>query len=216
MSDKPASPPCLFMTLPLELRQEVYYYALLGPPSYGIPQDFIHIETAGSKIYDTYYWGSEQMTRLLRVNRQIHHEAEEVLYTRFQFGFPLYVRTQLVHDVLDPLSARARSLIRRVGLYIVLRTFPGPGAKQAAPLWKDAFALLVRLLPGLREAKLAIGFVGGDVPESQRGQVVELALRIASPLRNIEELKVSAVSDYEGQRLETIRDIVERIRAGIW
>lgn len=69
---------------------------------------------------------------------------------------------------------------------------------------------------GLRSAELAVGFVVGEVPEYQRRQVVELALNIASPLRNVEKLRLHKVNDYKGQRSGIVQEVEGRIRAGTW
>src|SRR5438034_10299019 len=80
--------------LPVEIRLEILHFAILCP----IPcdscdaakvclgsSDFRH---ASIRNRQRYYWGTERMTRLLRVNHQLHAEAEEVLYTSFLFCFP--------------------------------------------------------------------------------------------------------------------------------
>lgn len=164
------------------------------------------------------------MTRILRVNRQVHDEAEAVLYSRFQFCFPQYIDTGFVQAVLDSLSARARSLLRSNRVYVILRCriptgggYADPSSKRNEARWKEAFSLLVELLPGLREVDFGIAFVGMEVPEAERRHVVELALRIASPLRNVEKLTLSPMSPFEGQqRLEICRDVVQRLHDGVW
>ena len=219
MPDKPIF---CFLNLPLEIREEIYYHALQQPPRHSLPSGTVSVVTAAFKSDDT-WCGTEQMTRLLRVNRQVHHEAEGVLYSRFRFSFPHYTTAQAVHTVLDPLSARARALLRTVKVDVILRLrippeggYADPVSKRNEALAKEAFALLVELLPGLREVEFALAFVGMKVPDEERRHVVELALRIVSPLRHVEKLTLSPMSTFEGQRLQIWREVVQRVHAGSW
>lgn len=221
MPAEPACPVALLWKLPLEVREEIYYYAVSQPPEKNTPVN--QIRNVGAVRLFEGWWGTEPMSRILRVNRQIHDEAEAVLYSQYKFCFPNYTDTDLVHRVLDPMSVRARHLLGRIELFYIVRThtiprpgYPAPTSERIEHQWKDAFSLLVELLPGLREAEIGIGFVGGDMPEDQRREVVEVALRIASPLKYVEKLGVHPAGKYEGQRSETFRDIAERVRNRSW
>lgn len=223
MADEPPSRFSLFFNLPLELREEIYYYALFQPPQYHKPGDWVGIESAPLMYYDATWWGTEKMTRILRVSRQVHSEAEAVLYSRFHFCFPYYTDTKLVHTVVSSASARARSLIRRIRVHVVLRCrIPPDGgyadgtSKENEARWKGAFSLLVELLPGLREVAYEVAFVGLVVPDHERRHVVDLVLRVASPLRNVEKLMLPPMAKFEGQRLEIWRDVLQRVHAGSW
>lgn len=223
MGDEPPSRFSLFFNLPLEIREEIYYYALFQPPQYKTPGDWVGIVSAPPMYYDTTWWGTEKMTRTLRASRQVHSEAEAVLYSRFHFCFPYYTDTKFVHTVVGSVSARARSLIRSIRVYVVLRCRIPPDGGYADGTsrgnevkWKGAFSLLVELLPGLRVVDYAVAFVGLKVPDHEQRHVVDLALRVGRPLKNVEKLTVSPMGDFEGQRLEIWRDVMQRVHAGSW
>ena len=94
------------------------------------------------RAYD--WFGSEAMTRLLRVNKQINEEATNVLYAMFTFefiNFPL--ETPDPCAVLPRLAAKQRQLIRSVRLAVVVH--PTIGATQLSELQG-----LSELLPNLR------------------------------------------------------------------
>ena len=222
MAEEPFHPTALFWTLPLEIREEIYYYALFQPPEHCTPDDCIRFESANI-VKPKVWWATERMTRLLRVTRQVHDEAEAVLYSRFKFCFPYYTDTELVHTVLDPLSPRARDSLRTIELIVVLRCripseggYADFGSKRNEAIWKEAFSLLVELLPGLRNVNFGIAFVGMKVPEEEQTHVVDSALRIASPLKNVENFRVSPMGTFEGQRLKIMREVVQRVQAGFW
>ncbi len=76
------------LSLPIELRLQILYHALLpSPPSYGPTSDMTLIDVDTREVHkecvtnfpNKYYWGTSRMTPPLLINRQLHLEAEEVL-----------------------------------------------------------------------------------------------------------------------------------------
>jgi len=126
------SQPFPVLKLPREIRNSIYYHALLRPrngpsvnPTYicyfhpKVPAD------SASKSCWTPYWGTKEFTRLVLVNRQISNEALELFYSAFPFHFPQSVDVALVNATLrDTLSPWARSLITRIGFMFGLFLYP--------------------------------------------------------------------------------------------
>ncbi|KAK6542080.1 hypothetical protein TWF694_007849 [Orbilia ellipsospora] len=63
---------CLFLSLPLELREEIYYYLLL------IPKSKIDLQNLNEARLDR----PNLDLSILRVNKQVHEEASTILYSR--------------------------------------------------------------------------------------------------------------------------------------
>ncbi|MCJ1485554.1 hypothetical protein MMC06_005729 [Schaereria dolodes] len=227
----PSCQPIHFLNLPVEIRSKIYYHAFLHPdPIRGCPPHKIHVlepKTAHATRWSGHpWWGTEPMTRLLRINHQIHDEAEKVLYTRFCIGFPLHVTTQIVRKLLIPMSDQARSSIRSVGVCIALLTKPffplgsvtlnrALGSVSKENVWRDAFALIVELLPRLQSVDMSIIITGGDVEGELRRRTVDSAIRIASPLKGVKHLTIRTHKSTERQQV-LVDDIKERVQAGIW
>src|SRR5947207_6015960 len=103
--------------LPTEIRIEILYYVLLCP----VPSDsndatkvclgLNDFEISVARGTDHRYWGTERMTRLLRVNHQLHAEAEEVLYTSFLFCFPPSMSLRSLRNFFACRSRRSLNLI---------------------------------------------------------------------------------------------------------
>lgn len=94
VSDRPFP----FLKLPREIRDIIYYYALL-------------LTGKGLKTESTW----EQMTRLYLVNHQVYLEATKTFYSSITFFFGMSSEMALDHDMLrNPSNARARSFVRRI------------------------------------------------------------------------------------------------------
>lgn len=211
-----------FFSLPLELRIQIYYYALLHPRE-GTPisPDNIHVICRKGNRYDygwrSDWWGSERMTRLLRVNAQIYYEATEVLYTRFTFLFNCHMST--VRTFLDPFSPRVCSLVRWLSLLLTLDMRSLDLAQDRGKKLYDGnpFAVLALRLPDLRGVNLLVSFVGDHPSDTLRDYLVEQALNYARPFRRVPSL-VLENDDEVGwpHRAEVVQRCRERIQAGTW
>ncbi|KAK2805235.1 hypothetical protein FQN50_006260 [Emmonsiellopsis sp. PD_5] len=117
-----------FLQLPRELRDIIYYYALRRPTDaeLRIKPGRCHWDPPGAaedempivslKAPDVDLWaGREEMSRLLRVNRQIHDEASEVLYSAFTFTLQ-YVDIHCWRHNLSPTLVRR---VRRLAMTVV-------------------------------------------------------------------------------------------------
>lgn len=157
------------------------------------------------------------MTSVLLVNRQMHMEAEDVLYSTFRFGLPQYLDAALVRDFLGSLSPRAVHLIRNVTVHVVLR-MDGKGA-HIVKQWREAFEALVREVSRLRSVVVAVDFVGSPVEEEVRRKgLVDTVLGLAGVFKGVESLEL-AYRDRGPQfqqRTDIVRDCKERIRARVW
>jgi hypothetical protein len=109
----------------------VYFYALRPPAAHEyivkmpedgkerIRQDEVPISLSNARDSDD-WTGTEEMSRLLRVNRQVHEEAKEVLYTKFRFIIrPTTIKVH-PHRLRKKLGGRAGLFIRHIGIPIVL------------------------------------------------------------------------------------------------
>ncbi|KAF2491920.1 hypothetical protein BU16DRAFT_98141 [Lophium mytilinum] len=123
-----------FLELPTELRLRIYFFSFVDPDIGRRPKYIQRSEVA--ILSDEFlrnrpgFWGTEKMTRILRVNKQIHDEALEVLYKEFSFWLgPLsdFVPTTYrssrrpVYTPDDMLSAKPLSLVRHIEITLFLR-----------------------------------------------------------------------------------------------
>jgi len=224
----PVTPPSKahLLRLPVEIRLRIISHALLPPPPRNDPSldltlVLVDISATHKKDVkerpDEYYWGTSRMTPLLLVNRQIHVEAEDVLYSDFRFGFPHYLDAALVRGFLGSLSPRAVRLIRNVTVHVVLR-MDGKGGR-AEKLWGKAFDALVREVPRLRSVNFVVDFVGMPVEkEGRRKGLVDAVMGLAGVFKGVEILEVARRD--RGPRFmlwkDIMRECIERIRAGVW
>ncbi|CAD6445505.1 c402288d-685e-49c0-b00b-cc9f63e5abae-CDS [Sclerotinia trifoliorum] len=99
------------------------------------------------------------MSSIFVVCRLIHAELEEILFTRFIFSFPHYMRLATVQKLTNTISPRACTLLREV---MAIIHFDGRGDEY--PLQKqEALTYLKRKLPGLKKVHLAVGFVAAPL-----------------------------------------------------
>ncbi len=209
------SEPFPFLKLPREIRDSIYYYALLHPntgPTVN-PTDICFMRHQEPDRYSTAYWGTEKSTHLFRVNRQVSDEALEMFYSSFSFHFPNYVDVALVNATLrDTLSAGARSLISSIGLVtsLFLRRTPGPFAHSDDEKVRQAFEAVVKLLPNVRRVQLTLSLGGFKVPDYQVKEVVTRAMRKASPLRDIAGLVLGGTTE-TAQRMRIMSEVREAL-----
>lgn len=89
------SPLSPFLALPFEIRAEILFYTFKHPYPPPTPTIRPNINTVRKNFIpwrDLHriqqrdrWWGSREMTYLLLINRQIHDEAEQVLFKHFIF-----------------------------------------------------------------------------------------------------------------------------------
>ena len=89
------------------------------------------------------------------------------------------------------------------------------GSVSKENVWRDAFALIVELLPRLQSVDMSIIITGGDVEGELRRRTVDSAIRIASPLKGVKHLTIRTHKSTERQQV-LVDDIKERVQAGIW
>lgn len=213
------SQPFPVLKLPREVRDLIYYYALLRPRN-GPSVELAHIcylhpkvpINVGYKSYWTPYWGTKQSTRLFLVNRQISNEALELFYSTYPFHFPQSVDLALVNATLrDTLSPWSRSLITRIGFTFGLFTTTGPFTPSIEEEARQVIEAVVELLPNVKRVVLALWFAGFDVPEYQVKELVTRALNIASPLKGFAGLFLEEVDRETAQRIRIIREVREAL-----
>ncbi|KAF2815955.1 uncharacterized protein BDZ99DRAFT_514579 [Mytilinidion resinicola] len=132
--DHNVPPRSRFLELPTELRLRIYSFSFSDPDLGRRPKYIQRSEVA--ILSDEFlrnrpgFWGTEKMTRILRVNKQIHDEAMEVLYKEFSFWLgPLsdFVPTTYrssrrpVRTPDELLSAKPLSLVRHIEITLFLR-----------------------------------------------------------------------------------------------
>ncbi|KAF2501786.1 hypothetical protein BU16DRAFT_556258 [Lophium mytilinum] len=171
-----SSSKCYFFRLPTEIRLKIYYYALQHPhgdsdPAWlspfkrpiieVLPPDVRHKKDSSEVDMGIVYWGTELMTRLLRVNRQIHSEAVEVLYTKFVFDFKNDLANaafQFLTTIPPDTAAMVRSIYVKVSIgcpedEIVPQSWMTPRVRPSLDLhpgWIDICKAIVARLPKLR------------------------------------------------------------------
>ena len=118
------------LALPLELRQIIYNYALTIPNEYNINRPLIVVNDRGTNAFTARgryralsmcpSWVGEdgQVRNLLSVNRQIHDEVEDLLYSQHTLFFLNSFNLDRMGAFLDTLSDTARRRIRSVGFEV--------------------------------------------------------------------------------------------------
>jgi hypothetical protein len=99
---------CMFLTLPGEIRNQIYHLLLIIPPP-GIPRSL----GGGPKIYP----------QILNACRQIYHEAIEILYGKNTFiaHYSLLSQMPQLRPWHDPITSSALiARIRRYHIYVRL------------------------------------------------------------------------------------------------
>jgi len=120
------------------------------------------------------------MSRILRINRQIQAEAEEVLYGgNFVFSFPRNTKANIVNFWLDVLGAK-QAMVKHISVFCgfeleKLSDADGaPGKKDVARgrnIKKEAWTILRDNLVGLKTVRIEMSFTGtltGGEPGRER------------------------------------------------
>ncbi|KAJ5865339.1 uncharacterized protein N7529_007255 [Penicillium soppii] len=155
------------LQLPAELRLKIYEYALSVPNEY-LEKPMIVVDDRGKTFtsrgqyralkMNPRWEGDDGTTRkLLAVNRQIHDEAEDYLYSTHTIFFRNSFNLDRLDEFLDTLSATARARIHSVGFEVfffvhtqngvpkrTLREYEHAGRtlSQKLPCWHSALLYL--------------------------------------------------------------------------
>lgn len=146
------------LRLPPELRLKIYEYVLEVPNEY-MDRPLIVINDRGNSFtargrYRALSmcpsWVGEDGTarKLLSVNRQIHDEAEDFLYSRNTLFFKNSFDLDHMGDFLDTMSATARSRIRSIGFEVFFFVHTQTGVpKRSLKQYEQAGRLMMQKLP---------------------------------------------------------------------
>ncbi|OCK80241.1 hypothetical protein K432DRAFT_382422 [Lepidopterella palustris CBS 459.81] len=194
------------LCLPTELRLRIFYYAFEDPNEYHRPchrpweplrPPYFNVEyhknvLRASRHFRTLYWGTESMSSLLRINRQLHREAEEVLYTQFLVRWV----APLQHFVgfTKMISSSARQTLRHIEIQICL-SGPSFDKGEERPEIEETKKILegvVANLTGLRSVKanFAISKAGSgrDRPTSLQAKYADTIMELLYVFRNIDRV----------------------------
>lgn len=204
-----------FLTLPREIRDLIWYFALMAPVRAALSDDSTHLrqeilenevivqENVSDMPEQTYreeFWGCKPMSALLAVNRQTHDEVEQVLYSRFIFHFYYYQyqskESRLVVDnFFDTVSPKAQSLVQAVAVEACAGTLElfrdVPESKEAS-----IYTALKRRAPGLTTLEIrppneddslyGTEYHTDDQLERKSDQILQSAL----PLKDVKTIRV--------------------------
>ena len=210
------SQPFPFLDLPREIRDSIYHYALLyewAGPSVTPNRCYFnrHEKPFNPLMQPAAYWGTEVSTRLFRVNRQVSHEALELFYSTYFFRIPDSI-SLLRATVRDTLTPWARSLIRNISFFMNLlcshRTAFTPAGEEKR---RQVFEAAVNLLPNVKRVELRLSFIGLTVPDYQVKELVAIALRTASPLKDCTGLVLLGNTNQTAQRTRIFKEVREAL-----
>lgn len=226
------SPPSPFLALPFEIRAEILFYTFKHPypptptiirPSINtvrrnfIPwQDLHRIQQRGR------WWGSREMTYLLLINRQIHDEAERVLFKHFIF----LVRPQMqsMNAMQKFMSTRlsnpARGFITRLRIIWQFRAIGFIDAELS-----KVYSLLMSKLPNLKAVAVAVRI---STPQTEKlfgynllpsgfnmeKLIVIRMMIVLEPFKNLECLDVSCLES--SPMKSAVQECHRRIKTGDW
>jgi len=172
------------------------------------------------------------MSALLRINRQLSLEAEDVLYKSFVFCYAPLEARQLV-DWAGSLSSCARAIVGRIEFRVVLSRLTAERAGRSRNEWRWVSAVraveddareLSGLLPALKEVRLRVIVFGLPLDIIDRGVGHETAgsekmqdaiVKIAGHFKNVTKVELDAVSKsvWSEAVVESCR---RRIEKGEW
>ncbi len=93
---------------------------------------------------------------------------------------------------------------------LFLRRTPGPFAHSDDEKVRQAFEAVVKLLPNVRRVQLTLSLGGFKVPDYQVKEVVNRAMRKASPLRDIAGLVLGGTTE-TAQRMRIMSEVREAL-----
>ena len=202
-----------FLRLPREIRDTIYYYALVRPYTgpYIEPTGICYMHhKPSSRHASKLYWGTEKSTRLFRVNHQVYSEASEIFYSTFPFHFPASIDIALInHTLRDTLNIRARTLIRKVGFMVPIRSIPYSFTPKDDDKRLLAFEAIAKLLPNIRQVEINVALVGHDAPEWQVMEVVNRVSKTFGPLKDLPGLTIYESFNTNNQRARIMKEVRE-------
>jgi hypothetical protein len=162
------------LNLPIEIRLKILHYALSIPSRTSRVPNAISVFWPRAFFdpgkYKPPFYGTQAMSSLLTISRQLHSELEEILFTRFIFSFPHYIRVASVQDFVSTISVRARTLLREIMLGIPLdlgceesEEFIDAHNKKKLALVEGALEYLKSELPGLQKVHFSLNLVSGPL-----------------------------------------------------
>ncbi|KAJ5619262.1 hypothetical protein N7510_003246 [Penicillium lagena] len=150
-----------FLQLPLELRLKIYEYALTVPNDYMdkplmVVHDRGNVFTSRGRFRALNMcpsWANEDGTarNMMAVNRRIHAEVEDYLYSKHTLFFRNSVDLDKLGSFLDTLSDTARRRIRNVGFEVFFFVHTQIGVpKRTIKQYEKAGQILASRLPCLK------------------------------------------------------------------
>jgi hypothetical protein len=225
--------------LPVEVRRQILQEAFLvscspGPlhrfaNPFGLQLYFASSVPSAKLDLSTYGgWGREQMSTILRLNRQLHSEAIEVLYGGpFVFEFCNSTRANNVRLWLDVLGDK-KKLVKHVGVSVVLdlemlSIIGGPyvdGAKKQVEVKREAWSILKEELVSLQSVRVQIDFVSrirGGPPGRER--LLDEIMGLLGAFRGVKTIRIEqgqfAYKEFE-ERAHVLETCIERVERGEW
>jgi hypothetical protein len=180
------------LAFPLEIRRAIYFYALLPSPEYRQVLRPLRAKRKNS------WWGTEEMSKVLIINRQLHWEMEEVLYSSFEFSF-METTPYNIQGFLDVLSPRARYLIQHVSCSITMNVRIRESIRQSYfNNWKACFEVMCKEMPGLRRIALQFRFLGISNTSSMRRASLESMMDLVNVFRSGQEVSLLPYDQHDG------------------
>ena len=146
------------------------------------------------------HWGTERMTRLLRVCMQIYFEARKVLFENFYFPLGILLEpiwsqvpqagyTVALNSIVTRLSLESASLVRNIGV--------GTFALWSMRSWeglqfRDFLEEVAFVFPKARKVIVTIELFGQDF-EKSRSEIKEQVRELVLPLTAVKYIELRSV-----------------------
>ncbi|KAH8650223.1 hypothetical protein BGZ60DRAFT_194179 [Tricladium varicosporioides] len=107
-------------------------------------------------------WGREPMTRLLRLNKQLNTEADEILYRGpFHFDFSTSIISKHAQFFLSRILPKQKALVKNIKVNVLLDLEKLSTANEMQ-IWikRHSWGLLREQMVGVEKVVVSIGFVG--------------------------------------------------------
>lgn len=225
------SPPSPFLALPFEIRAEILFYAFkhpypptpIRPTINTIRTNFIPWQDL-HRIQQRGWWGSREMTYLLLINRQIHDEAEKVLFKHFMFLVrPQMQNMNAIQKFMSAhLSTSARGFITRLRIIWQFRAIGFTDAELS-----KVYSFLLSELPNLKAVAMAVrisapqteklfgynSLSGFNIGDMEKLIVIRMMI-VLEPFKKLEYLDVSCSES--SPMKSAVQECRRRIKTGDW
>lgn len=211
--------PFPFFQLPREIRDLIYYFALLRSDSKLTikPENFYCYSESDVWPHKdpAPVWDRGRPARLFRVNRQFSAEASKVFYARFPVQFKHTIPAPPIDFAFpDNMSFRNRRYVKSVGFTIMVMISSSPISFSEEEKVRQDFEDALNWLPYIRRVDLVFEMCG-DYPQDLRiKDIVDRLVQILSSLRDVAELTLhrgSSVRTSQQKRiLEEMRKALAR------